>query len=65
MDITLYFAAMWLSEVAYSKMRERDNSATKAYFRARGTVMFDRVITGRLPVVRDIESNPQLHLVRK
>lgn len=65
MNTALYFAAMWLSEVWYSGIRIEFTSRNKAYYRARGTVMFDRVMTGRIPVVRDIETAHQLHLVRK
>lgn len=65
MNIELWFAAMWLSEVSYSRIRDGQDSSTVAYLRARGTVMFDRIITGRIPVVRDVQKAPELHLVRK
>lgn len=65
MNTALYFAAMWLSEVWYSRILPSYSNKEIAYCRARGTIMFDRVMTGRIPVVRDIETAPQLHLVRK
>jgi hypothetical protein len=48
-NITLWLAAMWVSEVWYMMgERHRYHSAHVAYCRLRGTVLFDRVMTGRI-----------------
>ena len=53
MNETLYFAAMWISQIWYSGYEtERPISNRHAIFcRTMGIVKFDRVITNRIKVI--------------
>jgi len=44
MDLVTYFAAMWMSEIWYGRY-ERTGCL---YARARGIVLHDRILTGRV-----------------
>lgn len=50
MNLSLHWAAMYVSEIWYSMVHCTDCNTERdlAYFRARAAVMYDRVITGRL-----------------
>jgi hypothetical protein len=53
MNMTLFFAGLYLSEIWYSKF-ERDGSI---HAKARAIVLFDRVITQRIPNFSELKES--------
>lgn len=51
--LELYFAAMYVSEIWFSGYRETSSGrGFRNFCRARGIVMFDRIMTGRAKLER-------------
>ena len=57
--LELFFAALYLSDGWYSWFAERKDmpQRNRIYGRARAVVLFDRVITGRIPHVEQQANN--------